>query len=539
MNLEITSIPFLALYAETHFRFFRFFPSLLYKRQPEIFFDMPKRIDPGEDIPVMLILNDIDKFPVDICEVILTLSQKGTSTIIFSKKDVSQYVVTHPFGFQSQVYLFTFPHTIADEGPFSVNGKIIIKIKNRSHVILNDNLKGSSKGAFTSRKAKTKLPGHEWCRYGDLHTHSQHSRSHIEFGPPISIIDTMAKTCGLSFIGITDHSYDLACKMDDYLVPDSTLQSWQSLKNEITRNQAHYGTAIILGEEVSACNARNKVVHIGALDIEHFISGSKDGARKIKKTSNPTIQEAVSNIAKQGGLSFAAHPGAKSGILQRALLKRGMWSIQDIPKNIHAFQAVNNGFSPSWFRARKLWISLLLSQQKLPLIAGNDAHGDFNRYRSVKVPFLSIYESTQRYFADVVTGIYTTDESKDSVITAIKMGRTFITDGPFLTITSTDNPKDSLVSHTEYPLENRFIFITGISSEESGVPHLLRVFRGEFSSKIEKIEKIYTYKSGQYSIVEKLDITADMGPGYIRAEFICLRNDKTETMAVTSPCYLR
>jgi len=32
------------LYPETHFRFFKFFPSLLFKKTPEIVFDAPRRI---------------------------------------------------------------------------------------------------------------------------------------------------------------------------------------------------------------------------------------------------------------------------------------------------------------------------------------------------------------------------------------------------------------------------------------------------------------------------------------------------------------
>jgi hypothetical protein len=539
MEIEITSIPLIALYAEVHFRFFRFFPSLLYKKEPEIYFDMPRRIDPGADIPVMLILNDIDRFPVKIENVEISLSQQGKGAIALSEKDVSEYCLKHPFDFQSHCYLFTFPNATIKPGRFSVNGKVTIKKNKRRHVILNDNLNRSTKGALVSMLCEKKMPGHEWCRFGDLHVHSQYSRSHVEFGPPISVIDIMAKAYGLSFVGITDHSYDLSCKMENYLVHDPALQSWQSIKKEIEENQPAYKTTVILGEEVSACNAEKKVVHVGALDISEFIPGTKDGARKLKEGAEPSIPDTVSNIEKQGGLSFAAHPGALSGMLQRLFLKRGHWSITDVPKNIHAFQAVSNGYSKSWYRARKLWISLLLGGRRLPLIAGNDAHGDFNRYRAVAMPFVSIYESSSRYFSYMKTGIYSTNESKESVLSAVKNGRTFITNGPYLTIGSSNNPNDSTVSHTEFPLDNSHLFISGLSTEEFGVPKILRILRGMYSTKTEKVLKIFSYDSRQLSIIEKIDIEPKGGSGYIRAEFICVRNDKTETMAVTSPCYLK
>ena len=50
-----------------------------------------------------------------------------------------------------------------------------------------------------------------------MHVHSQYSQSHVEFGPPLKVIDEMANACGLDFTAVTDHSYDLSCAMDDYL----------------------------------------------------------------------------------------------------------------------------------------------------------------------------------------------------------------------------------------------------------------------------------------------------------------------------------
>ena len=34
--LRILPVPLMLLYAETHFRFFRFFPSLIYRREPDV-----------------------------------------------------------------------------------------------------------------------------------------------------------------------------------------------------------------------------------------------------------------------------------------------------------------------------------------------------------------------------------------------------------------------------------------------------------------------------------------------------------------------
>ena len=540
MNFDITALPFLALYAETHFRFFRFFPSFLYQKQPEVLFDMPKRVNPGKDVPVLLICNDIDKFPIEIKNVTITASQNRSTKIVFNESNIDTYLIDHPLKNYCTVYLFPLAINLFTPGNFAINGRVIVKQKNKEIIILNDNLKTSSKSALTGTVAEDKLPGNEWCLYGDLHVHSQYTRSHVEFGPPVKAIDTMASASGLSFIGITDHSYDLSCSMENYIKPDPSLHLWKSLSDEILTEKNSYETTMILGEEISSCNNKNRVVHLGALGIKEFIPGSKDGARKQIKSlqKEPNITEAIDIINKQGGISFAAHPGAKSKIMQKIFLKRGVWSASDVHKDLNAFQAVNSGFSDTWYRARKLWIALLLQGRKLPLIAGNDSHGDFNRYRSIGTPFLSISENFKRHFAYATTGIYGKDTQKDSLLEAIKNGKTFITTGPYLGICSTESPKDSIISHSESLPEKSDIFIIGISTHEFGIPKLLNIFRGYYKTKEEKLIHSVSYSENLLRITNKVSLDSEKGPGYLRAALVCIKEDGTRTMAVTSPCYL-
>ncbi len=538
IDFDCTAAPFLALYAETHFKFFRFFPSLLFKREPEVIFDMPKRVGPNRDIPILLILNDIDSYPVSVEEVTLSLSQNGQSQIVFSEKDCSSYLLNHPFDFQSQVYLFTLSHSKVEEGPFSINGKVSLVQKGKKKTILNDNLARSSKAALTAYKSNEELPGHNHCLYGDLHTHSQHSRSHVEFGPPLSIIDTMAHACGLSFVAITDHSYDLSCSMANYLKEDIQLQNWHCIREEIAKKQKSFKTSILLGEEISVINKRKKVVHLGAVGINTFIPGSQDGARRQKNKKDLTIPEATAEIKTQKGFSFAAHPGARSGFLQRLLLNRGTWSTSDLLDTVDAFQAVNSGFAPSWYRARKMWIEQLLSGHQLPIIAGTDAHGDFNRYRAVGTPFLSLYENESRYFAQSRTGIYCTNQSPTTIQQAIKEGKTFITNGPYLSINRTPKKQDSMVSNATQDIKTSQVVIISDSSPEWGSLFVLRVFRGYLESNKEVLLMLNNYEEiNPYSIEETISFDGTRGPGYIRAEIVAKKKNGTETQAVTSPCY--
>lgn len=541
MNTETVALPFLALYAETHFRFFRFFPSYLFRKQPEILFDIPRRVEAGHDVPVLLIINDIDRFPVDITHVSVSVSQNGMSTVALSLDSICAYEIDHRFRFQSAVYLFEVPHSLFSSGVFHLNGKVTFRQRNRLHTVINDNLPTSSKLPFTGFIASNHLPAHSWCAYGDLHVHSQYSQSHVEFGPPISIIDHFAAVSGLSFIGITDHSYDLECALENYLQRDPAHKRWNAFVEDIDNNRKPYRTRVICGEELSVLNCKKKVVHLGALGVKSFIQGSLDGARNKSLFSTDTdqnyIPQALDQIKRQGGISFAAHPGARCGFLHSLLLHRGRWHERDTEQEVDAFQAVNSGFSRSWYAGRTLWINALLKGKKLPLIAGNDAHGDFNRYRAIDIPFIKIYEHFSRHFGCARTGIYGKNhQTVPSILVAIKEGRTFVTTGPFLCISADNSIDKNVISHTPLQTDQSSLCVIGTSTDEYGTIEKLRVFRGYYNLKKEKIISMFSYNHQELEIRE--NITPNSAPGYIRAELICRKSDGTDTMAVTSPCYI-
>ncbi|MDZ7821485.1 MAG: hypothetical protein U5N26_06545 [Candidatus Marinimicrobia bacterium] len=52
-------------YVETHYRYAGF-PSLFGKKAPHILFDMPRRLEPGQDLPVYCIIKDADHYPLQI-----------------------------------------------------------------------------------------------------------------------------------------------------------------------------------------------------------------------------------------------------------------------------------------------------------------------------------------------------------------------------------------------------------------------------------------------------------------------------------------
>lgn len=539
-NILLTNelqLPLLFLYAETHYRFFSRFPSLLFKKEPEVLFDLPHRLEPGNDLPVVLTINDVKMFPDVPDHVAIALSQRGNNTRIFRVDDVMEYELPHALQNNQRFFLYSIPYDTLPEGEFFVTATVTMRNAKKTYTVINDNLNTSSKRAFRCFNSPYSLPGKGLCSYGDLHVHSQYSQSHVEFGPSIGVIDVMSKSCGLSFVGVTDHSYDLSCEKNDFLKENQSLDRWTLLKKDLSDNSG-LSTIFLTGEEISCLNCKGKTVHLGTLGIDDFIQGSSDGARRnlIFKQSL-TIAEAIDEIHRQGGIAFAAHPGSRSGFLQRIFLNRGVWEEHDCALPIDGMQALNSGFSQSWQRGKSLWLKMIAANRRVPLCAGNDAHGDFNRYRAIKTPFLSIYENFDRCMGYAKTGIYDSCSTGENVLRCISNGATFISTGPYIAITYTENPDDFAIGHPSDKIKHDSVYVHAISTPEFGALCTISVFAGTNKSTERTLLQI-TLKNATYDITRKIDLTTIDSLTYVRAEIRSRLESGKEFQAYTSPCWL-
>jgi len=527
--------PLLALYAETHFRPFGILPSLLFRKEPEIVFDLPRRCGPGKELPVMLIMNDIDRFPAKVSSVTVVISHKAKRPEVVTFENPDSFLIRHPLDKQAKVYVFTVLRDRLGTGATFINCKATLSSGTRTWDVLNDNFQGSSRLPFSCFVSDEPLPANEACSYGDLHIHSQYSQSFVEFGPPVSVIDLVADTCGIDFFSVTDHSYDLSCSLADYRTTDNDVSRWKSF-NYDNFSASESRRVFIPGEEISCYNSKRKTIHLCGLGIKDFIPGSSDGARK-KPLSTLKLHEAIQTIHDQGGLAVAAHPGSRFGLFQRIILSRGSWLENDMAGKIDAVQAVNNGFGTSWGISKSLWIRELLKGHRLPLVAGNDSHGDFNRYRYISVPLVSISENFNRYLSYCKTGIYKKTKSRDDVISQIRRGATFVTSGPFVCLSSSESIDNNLVSSEGIPSVPGNITAIIKSTYEFGTPCFLQVFCGKLGDKKESLVFTEGYREKSLSIFTKVPLEKTKFPGYIRAEVTCRTEDGAKTFAATSPCY--
>jgi hypothetical protein len=541
---NISSLSFIALYAETHFRFSRWFPSFLFSCEPEVIFDAPRRLEPGEDLLVMLMVNDLHRFPAELSGCAIAVSRQNETPKRYNFPAISAFEVEHPFRHTMRAFLLRIPRSELPGGLFHITCTIIVKCGSRLQAVINDNLRGTSKLSFSCFAADDHLPGSEFCSYGDLHIHSQYSQSHVEFGPPITVIDSLAHSSGLSFAAITDHSYDFASSMDNYLMPDPDLERWKTFQSEISENKRR-GVIIIPGEEVSCLNNKKEVVHLCGLGLMDFIPGNLDGARKNRqKDRQLTVAETVQAIHEQGGIASAAHPGVKPGYFQRLFLRRGAWSEQDMQCGIDAMQILNNGFTPSWSNGKSMWINMLQRGYNVPLAAGNDAHGDFNRYRALTIPFFSIGENQGRFMGYAKTGVYGKRRTVSSLIAGIREGATFITTGPFAAISLSDSCDEKpVISNRPISGDVRELYIHAISTPEYGPVRTVEVFGSEYGAG-QLPEKSYfnrCYTEAPLKVCERIERSSLPGrPLYLRMEVVCdaPANLSGKSAAFTSAVFL-
>lgn len=497
---------------------------------------MPRRLGPGNDLPVVLIINDINRFQLDVVKVQVALSHKSKPPLVLDFDDPEEHAVDHPFSFQSSAFVFSIPRNKLDTGQYHVNCTARIKKNNRSYTVINDNLFMTSKLPYSCYVSNSQLPGDEFCSYGDMHVHSQYSQSHVEFGPPVSIIDLFSKCYGNDFTVVTDHSYDLACEMNNYLKIDEGVSRWKSIRSDASSH--NFLNPFILGEEISCINSNNKTVHLCGIGIKDFVPGSIDGARRnANKSKSLSIEDAIKSVHEQGGIAYAAHPGSKISFMQKYFLKRGIWKQEDFKTKLDAIQAVNNGFGNSWNKAKNLWIKELLKGNKLPLLGGNDSHGDFNRYRAISVPFFSIHENFARHFSWIKTGIYGKISTEQQLIASIKNGATFVSSGPFLGMSKTKSPHENIICNDEINLNVECITILLKSSYEFGIPYLFKLYYGKINASRETVYFSKYLSIGEYDAFPEVSVSNLKGKGYLRAEAEFRKSDGSTNFAATSPCY--
>lgn len=414
------SFAFIFGYAEIHYRM-KYFVSFLKMKQPEIIFDAPYRNRKDESAPIFLIINDAHQFPVRLLKVHITaIHESGNKKNI--SFDLNRFI-------DSPYEDFTFHISLDQTGFWKIIPKAECEFNSKIISITVDNYKKTKKEPLTIYQAEFPFPLYKNQFSGDLHYHTRYTFDQVEFGAGLGITQCCMNAIELNYLCTTDHSYDLDDDPNNYLQNTSDFPKWKQLLDEVKILNENSKNLIIPGFELSTGNKAGKNVHLLMYGQRNFIVGKGDGAEKWFQTKPDTIiSEAVKRKDDQTAI-YAAHPFENVDFLQSSLLGRGNYSIDDIINNNLPLQILNGAVDDTFQRSRQIWISLLLQSIRIPISAGNDAHGNFNRYRQIEIPFFTMRESNNQIFGEFRTIVQTGNLDEIYVLTALRNGNSYLTNG--------------------------------------------------------------------------------------------------------------
>jgi hypothetical protein len=497
------------LYAETHYRF-RYFFSWLKKNEPEILADAPHRIQPHAPLPVLLLIKDADRFPIKLLRIEIHISQNGQHIQTNVLSDI-QTNISDKFWWS----VVTIPlHEV--NGWIDVDVRFTVEQQKQSVTYHNDNHRTSSRKPLRVFVADETLPSFPNLFLGETHSHSNYTDDHVEFGAPLAPARQLAGLLGLSFFCVTDHSYDLDDTLESYLVNDLEIPKWKLLQQEVdTLNAGANNFIIMRGEEVSCRNSDDHNVHFLLLGNRNFVFGSGDGAEKWSQTRSEHSIEEILKQKESTTATYAAHPREKVSLIQKLLLNRSKWKKADFNHAaLHGIQFANGMHGRGFSDGKRMWIEALLRGQKLYALAGNDAHGNFSRFRQIGIPFFKIKESSHQLFGKMRTGVFLSMLSEENILHALRNGNSILTDGPVMNITDATQAT-TLIGNTFVGISHT-ILLSARTSKEFGGFHDLQIIKGTIGAQREQIIETMMLH-GEYSFAELRTITID-SPSYIRVE---------------------
>ncbi|MBC8213383.1 MAG: hypothetical protein ISR90_02990 [Candidatus Marinimicrobia bacterium] len=513
-----------------HFRF-RIPFSRYFKNEPEILADIPFRIDQNENIPILLLIKDSDKHPLYLDRIEISILKNDS--IIYKNEIEFNLIISQLWWFKT-IYI--------PRGNMNNNVDITVeyyyKINGKNCNCINHNLNLLSPTPLKVYLSEGSYPKCSTVQWVDLHYHSNFTEDMVEFGAPLESVLNTAKSMGIHSIACTDHSYDLDDKIGSWVEADPQLEKWEILLKDVSKlnNERKFAPFIIQGEELSLHNAKKRNVHLLVLNNKVFLSGQGDSAEIPFNFKSEYNSKTLKNKLELNSLCIAAHPLAPVPFKQWLLVKRGKWEIEDLTKDyIVGMQILNGSIDIGFRRGMQKWTSLLLLGYKKYIYAGNDAHGNFNIFRQISTPMLSLKEKDEQVFGECRTGYFPNEKHNvDSAIETLRNGNCFITNGPYLKINFISNDQIFPMG-SEVIAEKGILEIISKSSEEFGKITKLLIFKGIIGNRSEML----IYKKAPNTLNFQNNISIEINDySYLRAEIESV-NYRGQRVALTNPIWIK
>ena len=521
-------LPFIFLYTEIHHRF-RYIGSRYYKKEPEIIVDIPHRIDPNLDIPILFLVKDAHNFPI-------TLINAHLEILFENKKLTHQIDINLSLNerWWDTTYYIKRPQF---SGCIEINTFITYDMGGIVKICKNHNLPIKKSLPLHTYLAEEPYPKSGNIIYGDLHYHTNVTEDMVEFGAPLKPTYIASKALGLDFVCNTDHSYDIDDEIGSWTKTDPNLTKWNNSQRQIKKLnlENEFNNFMIPSEELSLHNLDGYNIHALILNNKAFLPGQGDGGEIPFNFSCDYNTLTLGDVLEDNALCIAAHPCTPVPFLQKLFFKRGEWNFEDlILEHISGLQLFNGEIDNSLFEGLKMWKKLLLSGYKKFIYAGNDAHGNFNKYRQIKIPMISIHEKDSQILGECRTGVIIEDNADKltSSISALKHGRCFITNGPQFLIKAIADVNhgmgDCLVANSIK------IKIEFLSTEEIGNRGTIKVYSGIINEDDEQLISEINISKNIFTEHIEISINKYM---YVRAEFEG-NSYRGKRIALTNPIWI-
>ncbi len=513
------------MYSEIHYKL-PWFRGFLYKKQPEILFDMPKRIV-GNQLPVLLMVKDSNRFPVHVEQFKFRVFKNGRAVKSESKrinKSLAQL-------FYHQ--LFTFDVTQFAGQDIRVDCTLVVEANNRYRDVKNHNLTRKFSSTFSVYVDTEKLTIPDDWKKGDMHVHSNYTEDQVEFGAPLPAYLKMGRALNLDFIGVLDHAYDFDDVPGTWNFKDENFTKWKNFKKEVEKlNDENDRFTIIPGYELSVDNGLGENVHMAVLNNNEIFQGAGDAMENYKAYASKLYYRNVLDKLEENSLAFAAHPNAPQKFLHRKILKRGQWNAHDFTDKLAGYQILNGNTGGEFYKGKAIWIQKLLSGKKISVFAGTDAHGNFNYNLAIKYPLLSMKQSENHIFGEFFTFLKSgIDQSPSNLTATAKKGASVISNGPFLNLEiRNENTIYSIGDRIDFLPEK--IYISAASTDYFGRVDFIRLIVGNCKNKSENSLELRDIDKKEYD--QSLGIKLSDGDSYIRAEIKTVKGK----IALTNPIWI-
>ena len=527
------------LYAETHYRF-KYFISFLRKAEPEILADIPHRLEPGVSLPVLLLVKDSHQYPIENVHVRIELRQ-GNKTYGVVKRDIAGSI-SEPLWWR--VVSVQFENDAKDLSQFvEVDVYIEYVVNGKQRTCKNDNYRTSSKRSLRVFRSDVRLPVLPGWALGDTHTHSSHTDDQVEFGSPIEASVELSRAMGLSYFCVTDHSYDLDDRIDNYLLNDPDLPKWKLQQAEIDSiNSRAQDFAVIRGEEVSCFNHGRRNIHLLLWGTRKYYAGSGDSAEHWFHTNAEHSIRDILNTLDKDTVAYAGHPTEPAPFFQWLLIKRGVWDLIDMSEEgLSGIQILNGEENRAFLNGLESWKVLLLRGRRIFIAAGDDAHGNFNRFRQIGIPFFTIRENGNQLFGKIRTALRHDILSEQSLLQSLRSGRSAITNGPLIVFEITNEYGATAFLGGEISGRRLQLHITGVSSVEFGSFEEVRVIHGKIGTERELVRARKRFSANvtvDFSL--PMEFPSQNSASYLRIEGFTCRTKSNERggFCYTNPIWI-